>query len=93
MAVSVTTMIDKMKNELALAEDGQHDAEVMKRHISRVQLLCELLLQEEGTVSAGKPKNEITAEEMKAMLGAAGPGKTEHKLNHEEANGDSIFDF
>lgn len=94
MAVSNQSIIDKMRKELQRAEQLYNQPEVMKQHISRVQLLCDLLLQEEKTASG--QQSEITEKEMKAMLGETEadvktpvqPGK-----GHDDANGSSIFDF
>lgn len=94
MAVENETIIQKMKTELNQAQQKGADKEAMKKHIASIQLLCDLLLDEK--LAAPPVDNEITEEEMKAMI-----GKSETKQSHkkttikddEDANGDSIFDF
>lgn len=98
MAVSSDAIIHKMMQELQQAKQHYDNDKVMKKHISHVQLLCDLILQEETETTN---KDEITQEEMKAMIegnqtseqqaGQQKGGKP--GINHDDANGNSIFDF
>lgn len=94
MAVSNRTIIQKMTSELELAKASQHD---MTKHIAHVKLLCELLLEEEGLSAASK--TDVSAKEMKAMMGVTGHPSSEEKqadrsnMDNDDANGKSIFDF
>lgn len=96
MAVATDTIINKMKRELAEAKQKSADQTAMKKHITNIQLLCELLMEEQpdSGLDAG---HDITSEEMKAMMGekpSLQSTKTERTtIDHDEANGDSIFDF
>ncbi|WP_164667533.1 YwdI family protein [Virgibacillus doumboii] len=93
MAVANETIIQKMMNELTEAKKKANDSKSMEKHIANVQLLCELLL---GEISATpSTDNEITEEEMKAMIGTNDTKRkyTKTTINDDDANGDSIFDF
>ncbi len=86
-----------MIHELYEAKESQHSHEKMVAHIANVRLLSDLFLEEDQqTVN----KAELSKEEMKAMIGEQSTskqmqGKSETKpiIDHEEANGKSIFDF
>lgn len=99
MAVANETIIQKMMDELRQAKEKQAESENMTKHIEHVRLLCDLLLREtEEEISAHVSSQEITQEEMKAMLGKqteqakpATPKKT--VIDHDGANGESLFDF
>ncbi|MBY7144777.1 YwdI family protein [Virgibacillus sp. NKC19-3] len=93
MAVGNNTVIRKMIHELTQAQE-QDNQDKMTKHIENVRLLCDLFL-EEASPSKGE-KETISAEEMKAMLGKqASENKTikSKPMDHDGANGDSIFDF
>jgi len=97
MAVANETIINKMMNELKVAKEDPYNKEKMMKHVGHVKLLCELLLQEERPEEIQKSK--ITADEMKAMMGQkatkAMPSNSSPKsiIDHDDANGESIFDF
>lgn len=93
MAVTNEKIIRKMMRELTQALEAETDHKALVQHVSNVQLLCDLII-EDGP--SEKIKTEITAEEMKAMIGESKPkGKQIHApaIDHEEANGSSILDF
>lgn len=95
VAITNRAVINKMMAELQKAKKFHEKEEVMKRHVSHVQLLCDLLLQETDTSNS----KAISQEEMKAMIGNQSRQSSEYKtvqkqsMDHEEANGNSIFDF
>jgi|SRR5690625_366566 len=102
MAVQNKTIIKKMKDELQHAEIEVENVHVMKRHIAKIQLLCDLLLDDDTKQEQQPNTGTMTEQEMKAMLGA----KTKMKQANNEkmirsiqtsdedaSNGDSIFDF
>lgn len=101
MAVANETIINKMMQELTEAKTNPHHKETLNKHIEHVKLLCELILDEERPHSNIKTedKTKITAEEMKAMMGQSqaqtlqNPSHRETTLDHDDANGESIFDF
>lgn len=87
------TVIQKMIYELNQAKE-QHNQDKMIKHIENVRLLCDLFL--EGGSPSTSNKEEISAEEMKAMLGKQASENKQIKskpMDHDDANGDSIFDF
>ncbi|SFA97701.1 hypothetical protein SAMN04488072_104268 [Lentibacillus halodurans] len=98
MAVATDTILQKMKRELAEAQQMSASASgvAMKKHIANIQLLCELLLEEQSA-SGTDSEHDMTGAEMKAMMGEKAAERTSkplrRTLDHDEANGDSIFDF
>lgn len=96
MAITTDTVLQKMKRELTQAEQTTADETVMKKHIANIQLLCELLLEDQSD-SPSESGYNITASEMRAMMGdrsvERSPKRVSHTNDHEGANGDSIFDF
>lgn len=92
MAVEYENIIQKMITELQQAKATQHNHAAMKRHIAKVHVLSELVLDESPTINTG---DQITDLEIKAML-----GNEQVKINNEKTskNADaddsaSIFDF
>ena len=100
MGVANERLIKKMQRELEQASAQQKLGGNWRRHIERVQLLSELLLEEEPeNTSPSAPASGITEAEMKAMLGeekqtASSGSKKQNLLDEDDdVNGDSIFDF
>ena len=95
MAVENNTIIKKMMDELNLAKENQHNHDIMVRHISNVKVLCDLFIEEDSApiaVTKDKVSDEISDEELKAMIGNQGQLK-KTVIDDEEDNGGSIFDF
>lgn len=88
-------IIDKMIRELESAKENKESQQVMLKHIGNVQLLCELFLEEEPKASS--PSSSFTEQEMKVMLGEGYSGESnkgpKKLVEHDGANGESIFDF
>lgn len=91
-----------MMDELEKAKTHHDNVATMKKHIANVKLLCELLLEADQPEEKKDEKIDISSQEVKVMLGdsyarpakQATPGRTQTNHNlHDEANGDSIFDF
>ncbi|MDY0394277.1 DUF5327 family protein [Virgibacillus halophilus] len=91
------TVFAKMADELEKAKNNQHDHDQLVKHISNIQLLCELFLgpTPEGATkqaeSLQKPASEserYTEAEFKTMLGSVKPA-----AKPAEKDGMSIFDF
>jgi len=100
MAVSNETIIQKMMQELNKAKVVSHNTENMTKHIEHVKLLCELLLEDKDEYTnqaTSKTRTKITAAEMKAMMGRTDSKKvtpsSAGRIDHGDANGESIFDF
>lgn len=97
MGVSYETMIQKMLEELQQAKLQKSEQE-MKKHINHVKLLCDLILENKSATTShasGESVDDLTEEEMIAMLGSNRVKKQERKKTsyHQETDGDSIFDF
>lgn len=109
MAVENKTILNKMMNELEKAKQNQQDPSKFKQHIANIKLLCDLFIDEEDLVEEKDihtnkvtPKNEEFSEaELKAMIGNQDviqkvqqqQFKKTVTIDHEDANGNSIFDF
>ncbi|API91870.1 hypothetical protein J32TS6_22740 [Virgibacillus pantothenticus] len=101
MAVTNTTVIKKMLEELHAAKSNAENEAILHQHVRHIRLLCDLLLNEPSkAVAEMQDKNQISMAEMKMMLGEKGAEKIKQqesrqqsKIDHEEANGDSLFDF
>jgi hypothetical protein len=101
MAVNNETVLQKMMAELQQAKQLKDNETAMLKHIQHIRLLCDLFLDEEEmpVTSLRRPDN-IESAEMKAMLGEKGYNKElaeqqgkRDQIDHDGANGDSIFDF
>lgn len=95
MAIEYENIIQKMITELQHAKIEKNNYATMKRHITKVHVLSELILDEELPV---KSTDNITSQELKAMLGNEQKktnnqplGKT--SLDADQEDPGSIFDF
>ncbi len=98
MAVANETIIQKMMKELQQAKANKYDDRIVQQHVRSVRLLCDLFLEDEQTTQSETTKiDDISTEELKAMMGKDATGKQSNKqqnfLDDDEGNGDSIFDF
>ncbi|MFD1020031.1 YwdI family protein [Thalassobacillus hwangdonensis] len=96
MSITNDAVLKKMMKEVQEAM-GKQDHASVREHVRAVKLLCDLVLDEEGS-SPGNVQ-EPTAAELRKMMG---DDTTSHKVTkssgserseHGKANGDSIFDF
>ncbi|WP_042143966.1 YwdI family protein [Paucisalibacillus sp. EB02] len=98
MAVANNTILQKMMYELDQAKQKQDQADMLK-HIENIRLLCDLFLPEEKNETTSIESPEVSADELKTMLGktpSSKPQPTYRKsieLDDEDGNGDSLFDF
>lgn len=105
MAISNETIINKMIQELQEAKKAAHQQEIVNQHIANVRLLSELFTGTGGgsdLKSSRQTMIEDTEEsfsdaEIKAMFGKLHQSNVvvpeQNKLEDDDANGDSIFDF
>ena len=100
VGVANERLLKKMQRELERASAQQKSGGNWRRHIERVHLLSELLLEEEPeNTSPSASASGISEAEMKAMLGegnqtASSSSKKQSLLDDDDdVNGDSIFDF
>ncbi|WP_368653383.1 YwdI family protein [Ornithinibacillus sp. 4-3] len=91
MTISNNTVLQKMMKELQEAQIQQQHNQDITIHISKIYMLCELLLDKQ---ESGSPL-DATQQEQIAMFGEIRASKEDkhEKIDHEDANGDSIFDF
>lgn len=101
MAIESDRIIQKMINELKQAKIVKSNQLQMKRHLLKVQVLCELMIEE------NIPENHdhsITESEIKAMIGNKQSDQHHVKqqkiksagkstIYDEENDGGSLFDF
>ncbi|HLR62856.1 MAG TPA: YwdI family protein [Lentibacillus sp.] len=95
MAVATDTILRKMQRELTEAQKLSVDETAMKKHVVKIQLLCELLTDEQ---SAPGSEHQMTDRELKAMMGDEAakqqqPEPVHGSIDHDDANGKSLFDF
>jgi len=102
MAVENEKVLQKMMMELQQAKQLKNNNAAMLNHIRHIRLLCDLFLDEEDKPSAVPQTKQENMEEaeMKAMLGEKAYGVEKYKqqekkaqIDHDGANGSSIFDF
>ncbi|UOR11176.1 YwdI family protein [Halobacillus amylolyticus] len=99
MAITNQTILKKMSSEIQEAMLNHGDDHKVREHIRAVKLLSDLVLEEgsDSKQTTAGAVQEPTVEEIRKMMGADKPvqkaPKPESGLNHDEANGKSIFDF
>ncbi|MEI3600672.1 YwdI family protein [Oceanobacillus sp. SE10311] len=102
MSMENRTVLTKMMKELNTAIAKEQDGQDFLQHINNIKLLSELFLEEAGEpvreVQASQSQNTFSEQEIKAMLGEKKSTVIENQnapatIDHDGANGDSIFDF
>ncbi|MHC0036575.1 YwdI family protein [Pseudoneobacillus sp. C159] len=85
MAISVEQLLQKMESELHKAKQAQGSAK-LREHVHSIKILTELILEEKSggeTIVVSAPMPQV----------APVSSLTTKKLNEEDANGESLFDF
>jgi hypothetical protein len=102
MAVDNDKILQKMMTELQQARKLQDNDAAMLQHIQHIRLLCDLFLEEDETamVKTFEKPSDMEEAELKAMLGEKAYGmqkgmqqEKKSQIDHDDANGSSIFDF
>lgn len=88
MAVENNTIIQKMMNELQQANESLNNQQVLIRHIENVRLLCDLMV-EKDIPEESQNENIKKMIEDKKMNQPKNPAT----IDHDQANGKSLFDF
>jgi hypothetical protein len=91
MAISVNQLLEKIESELHKAKQAGNSPK-LRENVHSIKILCELILEE---------NNQKSIVSVSAMTSAPAPTSTSitptslsaKKLDEEEANGDSLFDF
>jgi len=89
MAVSENRIIEKMRLQLEAAQ-ATENREIRRSHVSNIQLLCELLLEEETN---GAKQSVARPLSVASVNHADMPVIRNKKQNEIDEDGDSIFDF
>jgi hypothetical protein len=96
------TILNKMRQEITHAEESLEDRDTFLQHIQHIKLLTELFLEDKKETKKQPQQTtnpSFSEQEIKAMLGETKAKeykpkqKPTTKLNHDGANGESIFDF
>lgn len=82
MHISSEKILDKMLHEITHAKQNANDQPALEKQLTKIKLLCELLLDEIETTAEQQA-------EIKKMF----ENKTENDATIEEDDGMSIFDF
>ncbi|WP_010531534.1 YwdI family protein [Lentibacillus jeotgali] len=94
MAVATDTILRKIQRELTEAQKMATDETAVKKHAANIQLLCELLTDEQSVLES---EPNVTDRELKAMMGSEAvkrqPDPAHDSIDHDGANGKSLFDF
>lgn len=88
MSVSYEKILTKMMEELRQATIKQDQTGKMKEHIRSIKLLSELILEEQQEGSS----QTVIHNDSKKVIPSVSTNQ-ESASKHEEANGNSIFDF
>jgi hypothetical protein len=93
MSISINQLLKKMESELHKAKQAEHSSHV-RESVHSIKILCELILEQNGQVEL--PKQTVVAVSPIQQPGpqAIPPANLSgRKLQEEEANGESLFDF
>ncbi|KGX93839.1 hypothetical protein N781_01180 [Pontibacillus halophilus JSM 076056 = DSM 19796] len=104
MSVSYDTILKKMMGELQQAQAHPNEEAEVRQHVRAARLLGDLILGEAGSVEAAQQvpnsqplrssvQNPTVFTPQSNSVPIAEPAAKEDKINHEEANGSSLFDF
>lgn len=91
MNVSRKTILSKMEAEMTAAKRHVQNRELLLRHVAKVKLLCELLLEESSEQAFSAEASQPSPEEIEWMMkGRVNPSTSSEKITHDP---ESIFDF
>jgi hypothetical protein len=90
MSISVEQLLKKMESELHKAKQAGSTVE-LREHVHSIKILCELILDDQGNRTV-QNLPEVLA--LQPQIQTIKPTTLSvKKLEEEEANGDSLFDF
>jgi hypothetical protein len=90
MSISVEQLLKKIENELHKAKQAGGTAK-LRENVHSIKILCELILEDSGSGSV-RSVPEMVA--LQPQIQSITPTTLSvKKLEEEEANGDSLFDF
>jgi hypothetical protein len=88
MAISVNQLLEKIESELHRAKQAGNTAKV-RENVHTIKVLCELILEEKDS-ELPRPAVGVTQAIPQVV---AVPTLNPKKLDEDEANGESLFDF
>lgn len=88
MAISVNQLLEKIESELHRAKQAGSTAKV-RENVHTIKVLCELILEENNSEL---PKRVVGVTESIPQVVTV-PTLNAKKLEEDEANGESLFDF
>ncbi|MYL35727.1 hypothetical protein GLW08_14565 [Pontibacillus yanchengensis] len=100
MSVSYDQILQKMMKELQEANLLKQHPEKVQEHVRAVKLLADLIVDDDGasmqTMQQPSTSSQQIAPTQSQPTASPSPQpapKSEPSIDHEEANGDSLFDF
>jgi hypothetical protein len=93
MPVSDQKVLKKMMGEIQKAQDDQYDPSKLKEHIRAIRLLCDLFLEDESTTSEEVVLQKMKEQEQRNQDHTYRQKEEQKPIDHDDANGSSIFDF
>jgi hypothetical protein len=92
MSISVEQLLKKMESELHKAKQAEGSVQ-LRENVHSIKVLCELIL-EDSALKSGSVRGLSEAVALQPQIQSITPTTLSvKKLEEEEANGDSLFDF
>lgn len=92
MSVSYDRIIQKLSEQIEQAERAKENPTLLKRHISQIHVLCELILEENKDDFL--MKDQLTSSQLAGQSSTVSSSTpTREKIVKTELTDDSIFDF
>jgi hypothetical protein len=95
MEVSHKIILNKLEEKVKAAKSAENET-LLRQHLEAVKTLCELILEErtmEKSMAGPREVSYSPGTVETRPLQPAVQSLSEKKLNVDDANGDSIFDF
>lgn len=96
MNIHVSKLLAKMEQELQKTKMSPQDKDV-REHVIVIQSLCELILDEKTSFKpSAQPTEDFSRLELQKMIGMSSekiPVTKSSRLEEDDVNGDSLFDF
>jgi hypothetical protein len=93
MSISVEQLLKKMESELHKAKQAEGSVQ-LRENVHSIKVLCELILEDSALKSRSvRGLSEAVALQQPQIQTITPTTLSVKKLEEEEANGDSLFDF
>jgi hypothetical protein len=90
MSISVEQLLKKIESELHKAKQAEGTTK-LRENVHSIKILCELILEDSGTGTVRSVPERIASQPQ--IQSITPTTLSVKKLEEEEANGDSLFDF